>query len=108
MNMCNILYHWPKTIFISYKNSEDGIHNAFIEWKNDLELLVICVIQKTVKQYKTILEKVIVAQEIDETIFGELDFLKEDIPIVKKVSKMCIDQLVLVGLSHRKCWNSLE
>ena len=48
-------------------------------------------IQKTVKQYKTILEKVIVAQEIDETIFGELDFLKEDIPIVRKVMEMHVD-----------------
>ena len=44
-------------------NNDDGIHTAFIEWRDDLEMLGICMIQKAVKQYKIVLEKVLVARE---------------------------------------------
>ena len=42
------------------------------------------------------------AREIDETIFAELDFLYDDILIVRKVKEMHVDQLVSIGIFHSK------
>ena len=90
------------SVFHSDKNNDDGIHTAFIEWRDDLEILGIHMIRKSIKQYKSVLDKVIVARDIDGTIIGELDFLKEDIPIIRKVKAMHVDQLVSIGISHSK------
>ena len=67
-----------------------------------MEILGIRMIRKAIKQYKSILDKVIVAWDLDEIIVGELDFLKEDIPIIRKVKTMHVDQLVSIGISHSK------
>ena len=56
--------------FISEKNNKDGIHTTFFEWRDHLELLGICMIQKAIKQYKIVLDKIIMAWEIVESIFG--------------------------------------
>ena len=57
-------------VFILDKNNEDGIHTTFLEWRDHLIFLGICVIQKVIKQYKIVLDKVIMAGEIVESIFG--------------------------------------
>lgn len=98
----HLLSQTKDSAFLSDKNNDDGICTAFIEWRDDLEILGIHMIRKANKQYKSIIEKVFVAWDIDETIVRELDSLKEDILIVRKVKTMHVDQLVSIGVIHRK------